>query len=99
MPSRSDGSRWRNCCLRGGESVVQAVAKLQGKKAEPKFQDFVCVQGLHVAEVNKIAAFITGDVFGGQRMRKEAKRLKANRLYDWHLVNPENVHVHSSRSM
>ena len=83
----------------GSDAVVQVVAKLQGKKAEPKFEDFVCVQGLHTPEVSRIVALITSDGFSVQGMRHEAKRLKAIRLYDWHLVNPENPHVHSSRSM
>ena len=52
---------------------MEAVAKLQGKKTEPKFEDFVCVQGLLPPEVNKVVALITSTGFTVAAMRKLGK--------------------------
>ena len=47
----------------GGNAVAEAVAKLQGKKMQPCFEDFVCVQGLQPLEVIKVVALMSSDAF------------------------------------
>ena len=83
----------------GGDAVVEAIGKVQGKKTKLKFEDFVFVQGLLPPELNKVVALITSTGFNVAAMRKLCKQMKADRFYQWHLVKPGNEQVHDSRSM
>ena len=86
-----------NLLWHGGDAVVEAFAKLWGKKTAPK--DFVYVKVLQQPKVIRVVALITSDGFTVAAMHKPSKQMKADREYEWHLVYPSNKQVHDSTVM
>ena len=82
-----------------GREAAHAVQMLEARGHSMAVNQMRCFEGQVPPDIRTMCKFMADLANGGAQLKKMGKRLKLDRLWNWHLRHPQNNLIHESRRM